>query len=170
MKKKKILVFGAAGFIGTYLIDELRKQNFEIVATDISPIGEQYYSEQNIPYVTLDITNMSDFDKLGKTPYDAVIHLAALQPANYSTSNYSPQDYININVNGTLNILEFCRINNVNKIIYASSHRNTSGLWHKNIAIKESDGRSQQYEGEYSLFSISESTAQDCIEYYQARD
>lgn len=168
MKKKKILVFGAAGFIGTYLIDELLKQNYEIVASDISAIGEEYYHEQNIPFIPVDITNKNDFEKLEKTEYDAVIHLAALQPANYSAANYSPQDYININVNGTLNILEFCRKNKAKKIIYASSHRNTSGLWYKNIAIKEEDGRSQQYEGEYSMFSISESAAQDCVEYYRA--
>jgi UDP-glucose 4-epimerase len=167
MKKKKILVFGAAGFIGTYLIDELLKQNYEIVASDISTIGEEYYREQNILYIPVDITNKNDFEKLEKTQYDAIIHLAALQPANYG-ANYTPHDYININVIGTLNILEFCRKNKATKIIYASSHRNTSGLWYKNIAIKEEDGRSQQYEGEYSMFSISESTAQDCVEYYRA--
>lgn len=168
MEKKKILVFGAAGFIGTYLIDELIKQNYEIVASDINSIGEEYYREQGIPYIPVDITNKKDFEKLENSSFDTVIHLAALQPANYSTTNYSPQDYININVNGTLNILEFCRKNKAKKIIYASSHRNTSGLWYKNNLIKESDGRAQQYEGEYSMFSLSESAAQDLVEFYRA--
>ena len=63
MKKKKILVFGAAGFIGTYLIDELLKQNYEIVASDISVIGEEYYREQNIKYIPVDISNKNDFEK-----------------------------------------------------------------------------------------------------------
>ncbi|MBI4930551.1 MAG: NAD(P)-dependent oxidoreductase [Bacteroidetes bacterium] len=168
MKKKKIVVFGAAGFIGTYLIDELLKQGHDVVASDISAIGEKYYRENKIQYVSVDITSKNDFEKLNNTEYDAVIHLAALQPANFSSDNYQPQDYININVVGTLNILEFCRKKNVTKIIYASSHRNTSGLWINNKAIKESDGRSLQYDGEYSMFSISESAAQDCVEYYRA--
>jgi UDP-glucose 4-epimerase len=168
MNNKKVLVFGAAGFIGTYLIDELLKQNYEVVASDINEIGEQYYREQGIPYIPVDITDKNDFDKLTQTQYDAVIHLAALQPANYNTATYTPHDYININVTGTLNILEFCRKNKVKKIIYASSHRNTSGMWYKNTSIKEEDGRAQQYAGEYSMFSISESTAQDCVEYYRA--
>jgi len=167
MKTKKILVFGAAGFIGTYLIDELLNQGCEVVATDISSVGELYYQEQGITYIPVDITAKSDFEKLNSHTYDAVIHLAALQPANFNTS-YTPEDYVNINVKGTLNILEFCRKNKIGQIIYASSHRNTSGLWYKNIPIKEEHGRAQQYEGEYSMFSISESAAQDCVEYYRA--
>lgn len=167
MDNKKVIVFGAAGFIGTYLIDELIKQNYEVVASDISTIGEQYYREQGIKYIPVDITKEDDFEKLEMLEYDAVIHLAALQPANYG-ANYSPKDYVNININGTLHILEFCRKTKAKKIIYASSHRNTSGLWHKNTAIKEIDGRSQQYEGEYSMFSISESAAQDLVEFYRS--
>lgn len=168
MDKKKILVFGAAGFIGTYLIEELIKQNYEIIASDISTLGEDYYYHLGIPYVHVDITKMDDFQNLENAEYDAIIHLAALQPANFCLSKFIPQDYININIIGTLNILEFCKTTKSRKIIYASSHRNTSGLWHKNTIIKEEDGRSQQYVGEYAMFSISESAAQDCVEFYRA--
>ncbi len=170
MKKKKIVVFGAAGFVGTYLIDELLKQNYEVLASDISEIGEMYYKENNIPYLSIDITNKDNFDKIPSVKYDVVIHLAAVQPANVSEKKFDPRDYISVNVIGTLNILEFCRNNNNSgKIIYASSHRNTQGLWTTNRSIKESDGRAQKYDGEYAMFSISESAAQDCVEYYRAQ-
>jgi len=168
MKEKKILVFGAAGFIGTYLIDELLKQNYSVTASDINTIGEHYYRSHNVSYVPVDITKESDFAKLGNTQYDAVIHLAALQPANFGEKKYTVKDYIDINVSGTLNILEFCRKTNAGKIIYGTSHRNTSGLWRKDKAIKEDEGRAQQYAGEYSMFSISESAAQDCVHFYKA--
>lgn len=169
MNNKKILVFGAAGFMGTYLIDELIKNNYQLIASDISNIGKDYYQELGIPFIQLDITKKADFEKLEKYPYDAVIHLAATQPANVSAEKYDPKDYINVNVNGTLNILEFCRINNVKKIIYATSHRNTQGLWVNNEPITESHGRSIKYTGQYSMFSISESAAQDCVLHYQAQ-
>ena len=167
--KKKILVFGAAGFMGTYLINELKKQNYEITASDISEIGEKYYEKKNIPYIYVDITKQNDFEKLPQEQFDEVLHLAAFQPANVSAKNYDPKTYINVNVTGTLNILEFCKKNNVSKIIYASSHRNTQGLWIDNKAIKEDDGRSIKYTGEYAMFSISESAAQDCVLHYQAQ-
>lgn len=165
--KKKILVFGSAGFIGTYLIDELVKQNYEVIATDNSEAGEKYYKTKNISYVSVDITNKKYFEKLPQHDYDAVIHLAAHQPANVSSYSYDPADYIKVNVIGTLNILEFCKKNKVSKIIYASSHRNTQGLWVNNKAISEQAGRSIKYDGEYSMFSISESAAQDCVLHYQ---
>lgn len=169
MNEKKVLVFGAAGFIGTYLIDELLKQNYQVIASDISEFGEKYYTENNIPYLSIDITNTNDFEKIGKGKYDAVINLAAIQPVNVSKKNYDPKKYINVNVIGTLNILEFCRTNEVDKFIYASSHRNTQALWKKNKAIKEKEGRGQKYNGEYAMFSISETAAQDCVEHYRAQ-
>lgn len=163
---KNILVFGAAGFIGTYLIDELLKQNYQITATDKNSIGEKYYRDKDISYIHVDITKEHDFENFKNKSYDTVIHLAATQPVNVSEKDYDPKDYINVNVIGTLNILEFCRKSKVNKIIYASSHRNTQGLWVEKRAISEGDGRSIKYTGQYSMFSISESAAQDCILHY----
>ncbi len=168
MQNKKILVFGAAGFMGTYLIDELSRQNYQITATDVNEIGENYYKSKGIAFVNVDITKLHEFEKLGQTPFDVVLHLAAHQPANVSSKNYDPKDYITVNVLGTLNILAFCKKNNIGKLIYASSHRNTQGLWIDNKAIKEADGRGIKYDGEYAMFSISESAAQDSVNYYSA--
>jgi UDP-glucose 4-epimerase len=167
MSTKEILVFGAAGFIGTYLIDELLRQNYRVVASDISEIGKEYYKEKSISYLFIDITDKDNFEKIPSKKYDAVIHVAALQPANISSKSFDPRNYIKVNVIGTLNILEFCRKNEVGKLIYASSHRNTQGLWSRKKAIREEDGRCQKNSGEYALFSISETAAQDCIEYYE---
>ena len=168
MKEKKIIIFGAAGFIGTYLIDELNGKGCSVVASDVSALGEQYYRANGIDYIPVDITDKKSFDQFPISQYDAVVHLAALQPANFSSTNYTPEDYVRINVVGTLNVLEFCRTRKIPKIIYASSHRNTAGLWHRKTAIAETDGRSMDYNGEYSMFSISESAAQDLVEYYRA--
>jgi UDP-glucose 4-epimerase len=169
MNTKKILVFGASGFIGTYLIDELLSQGHEVTASDASDFGREYYKRKNVPYINVDITRSDDFRRLENKKYDAVIHLAACQPANVGATKYDPKDYINTNVIGTLNVLEFCRQSQSKKIIYASSHRNTQDLWSANKAIQEDDGRGIKYSGEYAMFSISESAAQDCVEHYQAQ-
>ena len=169
MKSRQILVFGASGFIATYLIDELLNQGCKVTATDISDVGREYYENKDVRYINVDITKKSDFEALDKSKYDAVIHLAACQPANVGQEKYDPGDYINVNVIGTLNILDFCKQNQVGKIIYTSSHRNTQGLWSENKAIDEEDGRGIKYDGEYSMFSISESAAQDCVLHYQAQ-
>jgi UDP-glucose 4-epimerase len=169
MESKKILVIGASGFIATYLIDELLRQGHHVTAADISDVGREYYQRKKIDYFNIDITKASDFDVLVGKKYDVVVHLAACQPANVGQAKYDARDYINVNVIGTLNVLEFCRQKQVEKIIYASSHRNTQGLWSASKAIREEDGREIKYSGEYAMFSISESAAQDCVLHYQAQ-
>jgi len=162
-----IIIFGAAGFIGTYLVERLIGEGRSVFSTDISEVGEKYFKEQGLPYMHLDITRKNELKALPKDGVEAVIHLACSQPANVSEEAYDPADYIKVNVIGTLNILEYCRMVSVDKIIYASSHRNTQGLWRHRKAIREEDGRALKYTGEYAMFSISESAAQDCIKHYR---
>lgn len=167
MMKENVLVFGASGFIGTYLIDTLVNEGFNVVASDKNSIGKSHYKEKNVSFIQIDITQPSDFEKLAERKVDIVINLAATQPANVSIESYDPKDYINVNVNGTLNILDYCKNNGIKKVVYASSHRNTQGLWSDiRKAITEEDGRSIKYSGQYSMFSISETAAQDCVLHY----
>jgi UDP-glucose 4-epimerase len=169
MSEKKILIFGAAGFMGTYLVDALSKSGYKVTASDISEAGRRFCEERGISYILADITKKEDFSKLPAEPFDAVIHLAATQPANVSEKNYDPASYIQVNVIGTLNILEFCRRNGAGKIIYASSHRNTQAMWVENRPISEKDGRALKFDGQYAMFSISESAAQDCVSHFDAQ-
>lgn len=166
---KKVLVFGAAGFIGTYLIDELLKNHFNVLALDISDIGRAHYEQQGVPFEIIDVTNKHDIQKLPDKGVDAVINLACVQPANVSKEMYNPLDYINVNVIGTLNLLEYCRISKVPKMIIATSHRNTKGLWKEGKKIREEEGRAIEFTGEYAMFSISESAAEDCVEHYNCQ-
>ena len=163
-----ILVFGAGGFIGTYLTDQLVADGQHVVATDLNEIAKGFYQRQGVPYHRLDITRRDEFDRLPTEGISAVVHLACVQPANVSEQKYDAADFIRVNVLGTLNILEFCRANRIPKIIYASSHRNTQGMWEQKdgTPIRESDGRSIKFTGDYAMFSISESAGTDCVEHY----
>jgi UDP-glucose 4-epimerase len=163
-----IVVFGAGGFIGTYVTDQLIGEGYGVVATDISEIGGAFYQRRGIPYHRVDITQRSDFTVLPTKDIEAVVHLACVQPANVSEAKYDPADFIRVNVLGTINVLEFCRVNHVPKIIYTCSHRNTQGMWAEKAGtpIRESDGRSIKFTGDYAMFSISESAAADVVEHY----
>lgn len=163
-----ILVFGAAGFIGTYLSDQLLRDGCEVMASDLSEIGAAHYRGQGIPYHRVDVTQKAEFERLPTEGIRAVVHLACVQPANVNEQKYDPTDFVRVNVLGTLNILEFCRVNKVPKIVYTCSHRNTQGMWAEKSGtpILESDGRSIKFSGEYAMFSISESAAADCVEHY----
>ncbi|MGO9138883.1 MAG: NAD-dependent epimerase/dehydratase family protein [Syntrophales bacterium] len=164
--KKKILVFGASGFIGTYLIDELLKNHYQVLALDINDIGKTHYEQLGVPFETIDITSRQDIKNLPDKGIDAIVNLACVQPANVSKEMHNPVDYINVNVIGLLNLLEYCRNSKVSKIITATSHRNTRGLWKEGKKIRENEGRAIEFTGEYAMYSISESAAEDCVEHY----
>ena len=146
-KSKKILVTGAAGFIGFYLCKNLIKLGHTVVGLDninsyydinlkyarLSELGIErkdsefflkictsikYHSKMRFVRMNLeDDKNLPELFKNEK--FDLVCNLAAQAGVRYSIEN--PNAYINSNIQGFLNILECCRYYDVNKLVYASS-------------------------------------------------
>lgn len=163
-----VLVFGAAGFIGTYLVDRLIECNYDVVVVDVNIEGLSYYNKLKIPCYKADISCEEDLLRLPVNNVEAIINLASVQPANVGKDSYKATDYVKVNTIGAINLLEFCVQNRIKKYCHVCSHRNTQGLWKEKegVAIRESDGRSIKYTGDYAMFSISESAAIDCVEHY----
>jgi UDP-glucose 4-epimerase len=128
-----IIVTGATGFIGRYLVDQLVEDGVEVVATGKSERGKAYYKKAGIPFVRLDITKEEDFDNLPRENVDAVVHLAAL--LSIDIEKWKPKDYLRINALGTYNVLEYCRKSGSKKIIYAMTHSDVNRA--KEVVITE---------------------------------
>lgn len=164
--KKKIIVFGATGHLGAYTIDYLSEvidQNeYEIIATGRR--NTSFFDRYNIKYVQIDILKKDSFDLLPKENVWAVVALCGAMPA--ATEGYNPYNYVEVNINGTLNILEYCRINNVNKIIFPQSESDLRGHWKDNVEIKPDMQRNYELSGNYGLYVLSKCTAVDMIEIY----
>lgn len=159
-----VIVFGASGFIGTYLMEELIKDGFEVLATGRNEKVEEYYKNRNIPYINFNLDNIEDYKKLPTENVEAVILLAGLLPANVKRESVA--DYININVIGTINVLEYCKQNNIKKIISTSSYADVSKAWQANRAIKETEPRNFSFKGDHAVYVISKNASCDIIEYY----
>ena len=159
-----IVVIGASGFIGSYLVDELVRRRFDVLATGRNKAAEEYYINIKIPFMQLDITKEEDFYRLPKENIEAVVLLAGLMPAN--VTNYDPKNYVNINVNGTLNALKYCKRNKAKKIIFASSHSDVAGLWNCGRPITEQDPRMITYSGDHAVYIITKIAAMDLVEHY----
>jgi UDP-glucuronate 4-epimerase len=126
----KILVTGAAGFIGFHLCEKLIKQDYTVVGLDninnyydtnlkISRLKriEDYH---NFKFVKLNIAEREPLSEIfSNEKFDMVVHLAAQAGVRYSLVN--PYAYVESNINGFLNILEGCRHNNIKHLVYASS-------------------------------------------------
>ena len=126
----KILVTGAAGFIGFHTSKKLLDRGDTVVGLDNfndyydvslkdarAAILDKYdsFSMQRI-----DLADRDAMDALfAGEKFDKVVHLAAQAGVRYSIEN--PHSYISSNIVGTLHILEGCRHNDVEHLVYASS-------------------------------------------------
>ncbi len=140
----KILITGAAGFIGFHLSKHLLKQKFEIVGID--SINNYYdpkikmdrikiLKNEKLYFKKINIADKSKIDKLFEDVRPSiVIHLAAQAGVRHSIKN--PQDYIESNIVGFQNILENSRKFKINHLLYASSS-SVYGL-NKQIPFSES--------------------------------
>ena len=144
---KKILITGAAGFIGYHLCKALIKQGYDVIGLDnindyydvnlkyarlnqlgiekesasvFSEISESLIHGSHMQFIRLNLEDRNALPKLFKTyQFDMVCNLAAQAGVRYSIEN--PEAYIDSNINGFLNVLECCRHHNVKRLVYASS-------------------------------------------------
>jgi len=126
----KILVTGGAGFIGSHLCEILLKDHHQVSCVDnFCDFYSPEVKEKNIKDISIypnfslhriDITDYKALESIFmKKDFDLVIHLAAQAGVRPSIEN--PQQYTRVNINGTQNLLELCRIYCVKKFIFASS-------------------------------------------------
>jgi len=123
-----VLITGGCGFIGTNLIKYLADKTYQLRILDnlstgkeenLKKLQSQYYRLPNVDSIVGDIRNRKMVNQAVKG-VDAVVHLAA--HTNVVESIENPKEDWDINVNGTLNLLEACRKNGVGRFIFASSN------------------------------------------------
>ena len=158
----KILVTGAAGFIGYHLVKTLIEDNHKVIGLDnindyystnlkfdrLKELGinktraEDFISLicsnlfKNFKFIRMNLEDRENLPKLFKDQkFDLVCNLAAQAGVRYSIEN--PETYIDSNIVGFLNILECCRNHNIKKLVYASS----SSIYgdNKKTPFKETD-------------------------------
>lgn len=160
----KYIVVGASGFIGTYLVDELVNAGHDVIVTGRNMKSAAFFESRGNQFIPLDITVQSDFDKLPVDGVDGVVLLAALLPANVTDEN--PYSYVDVNINGTLNVLEYCRRNGIKKMISTTSYADVRNLWSKDVALSSDSPRAYNLSDDHSLYIITKNAATDIILYY----
>jgi UDP-glucuronate 4-epimerase len=126
----KILITGGAGFIGSHLCESLLWEHHQIYCIDnfndfYDPQTKRaniqsFVSHPNYQLFQTDITDYVALEKIFlKHTFDLVIHLAAM--AGVRPSIEKPLLYTSVNISGTQNLLELCRVYSIKKFIFASS-------------------------------------------------
>lgn len=152
----KFLITGAAGFIGMHIAKRLLEEGNEVVGLDnlndyYDTALKSWRLAELTPYPKFRFVKMDLADREGmaglfeKEQFQRVIHLAAQAGVRYSLEN--PFAYIDSNLNGMMTILEGCRHNDVEHLVYASS----SSVYGMNAKIPF--GEADQVDNPVSLYA-----------------
>ncbi|HIP12068.1 MAG TPA: NAD(P)-dependent oxidoreductase [Arcobacter sp.] len=112
--RKKVIVFGGNGFIGSYVVQELLERGYNVVSADLNSskyVDEQYFQKCDI----------LDTDSVNKLIDGASIVYNFAGFANLDDAIANPIKALELNVMGNLNILEACKKHHVKRFVYASS-------------------------------------------------
>lgn len=141
--KYKVLVTGGAGFLGKHICDKLSKNNYEVVIYDRNPPKEII---ENQRFVEGDLLDRDKIDKeISKVDY--IFHLGAI--ADIDVCKHDPYKTMEVNILGTINVLEAARKYSIKKILFASS-----------IYVYSKSG---------SFYRISKHACESLLEEYQER-
>jgi len=125
----KVFLTGVAGFIGSHLAERLLRQGCEVIGIDNF---DDFYDPKikrdniqkclknnNFKLIEADIRDTAAMDKAVSADIDIIVHLAA--KAGVRPSIEQPLLYADVNINGTMVLLEAAKNNNIKKFIFASS-------------------------------------------------
>lgn len=162
---KKIVVFGASGDTGQYFVkyflDYYKGTDYQIIATGTRETNR--FDKLNVPYYQVDITKKEDFLKLPQDVY-AVVDLAGAMPARMK--GYDPYRYIDVNITGNLNILEFCRKTGADRILFAQSFGDIKDYGEENPVLTVDLPRKFSFTSDHTIYVMSKNFAVDMIENY----
>ena len=163
---KSIVVFGATGDTGRYLIEYFVEKGYpkdsRIIACGTRETD--FFDNKGVDYVRVDVREKEDFAKLPSDVY-AVIDLAGLMPARMK--GYDPQKYIDTNITGNLNILEYCRINHADRLLYAQSFGDIKDYAEDNIVLHPFMQRKFSFKTDHTIYVMTKNFTVDLIQNYR---
>lgn len=130
LQPRRVLVTGAAGFIGYHLCERLLDDGVQVLGVDsLTPYYDprlkadrlaRLSAREGFRFERLDLADrVATAELFAREPFDAVLHLAAQAGVRYSVEN--PLAYLDSNLAGMMNVLEGCRHARVGHLVYASS-------------------------------------------------
>lgn len=162
---KNIIVFGASGNIGKYytkyLCENINLDEYSIIATGTRE--SKVFDNYPVQYITVDISNKNDFEKLPRDVY-AVVDFAGMMPARME--GYDPQKYIDVNITGTLNILEYCKEVKADRMLFTQSFGDIKDNSEKNVILKPDSPRNFGFDNDHTIYVMSKNFAVDMMENY----
>ncbi len=166
MSKKRIIIFGATGSTGIYLVDYLYNA-LDSGQYEIIPVGRRntnYFDRFNMKYYSAEIDKKETLRDIPTDNVYAIIILAGILPARMS--KYEPERYIDVNIKGTLNIMEHFKNSGVDRTIYTVSISDLHGHLPDNKEFLPDMPIKYRYGTDHTIYAISKTAATEILETY----
>lgn len=118
-KRRRVLVTGGAGFIGSHLVDGLLDDGYSVTVIDNESTGDRANLDPDARFVRGDVRSGDDLATAFDPVPDAVFHVAG--QASIQLAYTDPGADLDVNVNGTINVLGQCLARGVPRLVFASS-------------------------------------------------
>ena len=163
----KIMIFGVSGNCGKYCAKRFIQDGHTVVGVSRSTLKQQIVGLETIHG---DITSKSFVSNL-PTDFDLVVNFAGVQPSILLTSENTDLEqtlysYVDVNMVGTFNVLEFVRKHCIKTYVYATSHRDIELSWKQGVFLKDEEPININYQGDHSMYAISKTTGKMMGDYY----
>jgi UDP-glucose 4-epimerase len=119
VSKKRVLVTGVAGFIGSHMADGLMAKGFEVIGLDNMSTGEKRNIPKGITFIKGDVTSDKDLAKAFAKPLAGVFHIAGC--ASTIKAFDDPELDLRTNTQGTIRVIQRCLKHKTPRFLYASS-------------------------------------------------
>tara|TARA_B100000287_G_scaffold319838_1_gene303699 strand:- start:1022 stop:1900 length:879 start_codon:yes stop_codon:yes gene_type:complete len=145
----RALVTGGAGFVGTNLIKRLIKDGYEVTSIDNYSTGFHQNELDGCKYLMWNIVDNNNFKNMS-SDFDVIFHLAALPRIKPSFKN--PVESFDVNVKGTINLLEYARLTET-PVVYAGTSSFWGGVYKNPYTFTKCQGEElcKMYERIYGL-------------------
>lgn len=166
MKKKNILILGANGNIGRNCVDYFyeRRDEYNISLFTVD-LEECSFIKERSQFFKMDVSDTEAWKELPLDIY-AIIDLATTMPARME--GYDPGKYLRVNIKGTYNVLEFCRKNQVDRLLFAQTFGDILGHSEEDPVLKIDMNPILDYADNKAVYITSMNTAVELIKCYNA--
>lgn len=161
LNKKRILIFGVSGNSGRYVAKHFLNQGFEVFG-----VGQrkEVNDLEGLNYLSFDIRNPENFSNLPDT-IDLVINFAGVQPSVLRSSENTNliktlREYVDTNLRGVYNILEYVLKSNIGTYVYSTTHRDYELYWKHNKLLENDLMPNINYNGDHAMYAISKVAGQ----------
>ena len=166
---KKVVVFGATGYLGCYSALALAKAGYKVIAVGRRESDNGFFSAHGIDFiggVVLECTGWEQrLEPVGSV--DAVVHLAGTMPAH---SGISPMPYVQGIVAATVNVCEWMRNIGCSRIVFNTTPSDVSAFFGGEEPIPDDSPRSFPKDGnDHSIYAICKNASVDILEYYKIK-